>query len=643
MKFLDQPLWTTIRFDLAAAREIRVTTYNLSLNTLITLANQAPHAQIRLIFNRNTCTPWNGEAWKDFQDRFGGRVKIRRKTASPELHAKVLRVAGQCEFAIVGSSNLTKPGYGIGDDGMGNQEASIRVEDPSEIKAIDRWWNTLWDAIRDDYAHPSDDMNPYLQLEAQTTRTEVVQEPDDDPEETLQTAPDDLTSMQDRIGRNLKLPMLDDKLRDYQREILSKLDARWQEGTFREMIVLPVGAGKTLIAAEFIRRRLEEKRKPLRILWVAHTLELAEQVISPVLSQLSQTKEPYRTILWIGNARSIDVLEDLNKNESVIAFATVQSLIKLREKLPHGTKQFDFAVIDEAHHYGDGNKWRDQIERVWKFKQLLGLTATPERLDGRELPFGNDHDAGITFRSLVEQGLLACPEYESVKTNDLITGLGPFTRTKAINYFETQGIKYFDQPVRNRVIAQHLAQQQDLGPTLVFCATKDHADKLAEALKHEGVSPEQTRSIHSDNSLKYRGETLQWFRAGGKKRRILLNCKLYIEGFDMPDIHTIVLARPTLSPTYWMQMIGRGVRTTDSHNTFTIIEYVDKYEDPKWDALRASFYLLRDDGLDKWQKLYNSDLSALEHGRKRIAEWNRETQQLYKPILRKLARHSEAA
>ncbi|MDH4186774.1 MAG: DEAD/DEAH box helicase family protein [Nitrospira sp.] len=639
MKFLAQPLWTTIHRELAAARKIRVTTYNLNLNTLITLANQAPHAEIHVIFNRDTRTPWNDEEWRDFKDRFGGRVKIRRQTTSPDLHAKVLRVAGECEFAIVGSSNLSKPGYGIDGDGRGNQEASIRVEDPSEIRAIDQWWKKLW-SNTGDYVHLSDDTNPDIQPEAQASRTveKKEEEEDNDPDETLQTAPDDLKSLKRRI--QLAPPTHDNQLRPYQREILSALDERWdersQEGPFRELVVLPVGAGKTCIAAEFIRRRLAEKAAPFRILWVAHTLELAEQAISSVLSQLSNLKVSFRTIVWIGNAKSMDVLQDLNKNESVIAFATVQS--KLREKLPHGTKQFDLVVVDEAHHYGNGNTWRKQIEEVWKIKQLLGLTATPERLDGENLPFDVKHGDDITFRSLVEQGILACPKYESVKTTGQIKGLRPFSK-KFFAYFESQGIKQFDQDDRNRFIAKDLAQRTDLGPTLVFCATKAHADRLAEALKHEGVSPDQTRSIHSD-SLEDRGETLQWFGAGGMKRRILLNCKLYIEGFDMPDIRTIVLARPTLSPTYWVQMIGRGVRKIDDHDRFTIIEYTDDYEDPKWDAHRASFYLLHDKGLDKWRELQDNVSSA---DGQQITDWNLETQQIYKRILRKFARHSKAA
>lgn len=640
MTFLHQRLWDKVATDLVTAHKIRITTCNLELGMLEDLAERAPQAQILVIFDDEFGAPWRYEVWRTFQSKFGSRVDIHQQKGNRKLHAKVL-IIGESQYAIVGSSNLTKAGYGADKDatGNGNQEASVRVEDPAEIKAIDRWWNTLWNNTLV-YVHPPDDINDAIPLGAKAASPRNPEEHDDDPEETLQTVPDDLTSVQDRIRRNLNPPTLDDKLRDYQREILRELDARWQEGTFQEMIVLPVGAGKTLIAAEFIRRRLEEGRGPLRVLWVAHTLELAEQAMSPVLSQLSQLRQMPRITTWIGKAQSVDVVDELKQHESVLAFATVQSITALRNRLPHGMTKFNLIVVDEAHHYGYGGKWRGMIHDACKNKTFLGLTATPERLDGRELPFYNEHNAGITFRSLVEQGRLACPSYKPVETKDLIRGLGPFSRAKAINYFETQGVKYFDRPKRNCIIARDLANRLDLGPTLVFCATKDHADHLAEAIRYTGVPSEQVKSIHSTHTLEERRDTLDWFRAGRGERRILLNCKLYIEGFDMPDIRTIVLARPTLSPTYWMQMIGRGVRKTVTHDTFTIIEYTDDYEEPKWDALRASFYLLRDEGLDKWRELY--DNVSLADGQQ-IADWNRETQQIYKRILLELARHSEAA
>jgi len=365
--------------------------------------------------------------------------------------------------------------------------------------------------------------------------------------------------------------------------------------------------------------------------------------MSHVLSQLSQLPKMPRIVTWIGKAQDANEVKRLTKHDSVLAFATVQSIKGLREKLPKGTKEFHLAVIDEAHHYGEKNKWRDWVEKAWRVKSLLGLTATPKRLDRTELPFQTKHDHNITFRSLVEQQILACPTYHAVQTHDLIKGLGAFHKTHAISDFETKGIKHFNQPGRNQLIARDLASRLNIGPTLVFCASKEHADNLEEALKREGVPSGQVRSIHSGDTLKDRDTVQQWFRAERVERRILLNCKLYIEGFDMPDIHTIVLARPTLSPTYWMQMVGRGVRKPESHETFTIIEYVDKYQDRKWGALRASFYLLQDDGLDKWEELYNGDPMVLENGGDRIADWNRKTKQRYNRIIQKLARQSEAA
>jgi len=187
------------------------------------LAESASQAQICVIFDDEFGAPWTHEVHSAFTSKFGSRVHIRQEKKDPKLHAKVLWIIGKSEYAIVGSSNLTKAGYGADTDKLGNQEASVRVEDPSEIKTIDRWWNQLWEATGD-YAHPSDNMNPYLQLEAHATGTGARREPADNPdEETLRTAPDSLTSLKQRILCLYTTPRPADQFRDYQREILSDL------------------------------------------------------------------------------------------------------------------------------------------------------------------------------------------------------------------------------------------------------------------------------------------------------------------------------------------------------------------------------------------------------------------------------------
>lgn len=401
---------------------------------------------------------------------------------------------------------------------------------------------------------------------------------------------------------------------------------------FRELIVLPVGAGKTQIAAAFIARRLSPPTS-MRILWVAHTLQLVEQAASVVLSQLSSSGINVPIIFWVGSAKSTDEAKKLGRPDPCIAFATVQSLNNLRQAL--GRRTFDLVVVDEAHHIG-APRWSTNIRDACRSKTgcLLGLTATPDRLDDIKLEFNEPHHyGGVTFRTLVEQGILAIPKYQTVQTKGgQITDLRYARNAAAARKNFENGIGAFDRDWRNSFIAQDLAQR-DSGQTLVFCATKEHADNLQRELIKVGLPEDQVRSVHSGRTINERADALEWFRAQGSKSRFLLNCKLYIEGFDMADVSTVVLARPTLSPTYWVQMIGRGVRLSTNHPSFDIIEYTDNYEEKRWSALRASFYLLHDEGPQWWRKIREEWPDSTKP--RQINSWNKKTHDIYSKIFAK--------
>ncbi len=636
MRFLEDRLWPQIQPDLETAREVLVTTWILTSGALSNLANAAPKARIRLIIDRKTAQPpFTCDEYRSVRDQIGDRLEIRENPGPRVLHAKVLIVRGPSDFAIVGSGNLTRPGLGC--DESGNIEASVIFEQGPEFNNILAWFEKLFSEMRPYFqlqnalirvAYPSSDIAQRLLEEERPHEQEG--ESNSSFEDTLPTTSGGIEGLTRRVIEGIK--ELPHQLYDYQQAILQALDQSWERPqdnkAFRELIVLPVGAGKTQIAAAFITQRLSQSTTPLRILWVAHTLQLVEQAASVVLSHLSSSGIQMSILFWVGTAKSKDAAKQLRRTDPCMAFATVQSVNNLRDELT-GRKTFDLVIIDEAHHIG-APRWGTAIREACRPVSggLLGLTATPERLDEVELPFKEPHhDGGVTFRTLVERGILAVPKYQAVQTKRPVLLGFPSQRNVAAaqRYFETN-IKVFDEPSRNCFIARDLAKR-DSGQTLVFCATKDHADHLEEELKQAGLPQDQVRSVHSELSITKRAEALEWFRAAGSKPQILLNCKLYIEGFDMTDVRTIVLARPTLSPTYWVQMIGRGVRRSPEHPSFDIIEYTDTYEEEKWDALRASFYLLHDKGLEWWKDLRNRWPDSIEP--EQIKKWNKITQNIY--------------
>jgi len=633
MRILTDRVWPQIKPALASAREVLVTTWNLKLDALVELANAAPKGHIRLIIDRSTAQPpFTGNEYKAFLDHLGDRVEIRANKGPRVLHAKVLIVRGPSGIAIVGSGNLTKPGLGC--DALGNIEASVLVEQGPEFNNLLVWFEQLFSTMQA-YVQPQDELilNAFRSAEVgqrildEPRQDEQEVESDTSWEDTLSTTTGGIAGLSRRVIEGMNAPP--SQLRIYQETILQTLEQNWARQDFRELIVLPVGAGKTEIAAAFIAQRLSDQSPPMRILWVAHTLQLVEQAASVVLSRLSVKAITVPVIFWVGGAKSKDEVKQLGRTDPCLAFATVQSLDSLRQELV-GRSTFDLVVVDEAHHLG-AQRWGTVIREACRRGSggLLGLTATPKRLDEMELPFNEEiHDGGVTFRTLVEQNILAIPQYEAVQTEgDRITVSGtPRNEGEARRYFERNVGMFFDKPWRNRFIARDLARRK-LGQTLVFCATKDHADCLAQELREAGLPQDQVRSVHSGCAVSDRAKALEWFRVRGVDTRLLLNCKLYIEGFDMTDFQTVVLARPTLSPTYWVQMIGRGVRRSQEHPIFDIIEYTDTYEEERWDALRASFYLLHDKGLEWWQELRERWPDSAEP--ELIKEWNRLTRKAY--------------
>ena len=572
------------------------------------------------------------------RDRLGDRVEIRENKGPRVLHAKVLIIRGPSNLAIVGFSNLTWPGLGCYKPG--NIEASVLLESGPAFNDIVAWFEQVFSEKRRYLQIPDSMIRRAYPFTESVQRLVAEEEPHEQEEETgsswegtLSTASGGIEGLMQRVD----VAMIDPprQLRDYQQAILQTLDQSWEMQNFRELIVLPVGAGKTQIAAALIARRLSQPTTSMRILWLAHTLQLVEQAASVVLSQLSSSGINVPILFWFGNAKSTDEAQRLCRNDPCIAFATVQSLPSLRKEL--GRRTFDLVVVDEAHHIG-ASTWGTNIRGACRrgTGRLLGLTATPDRLDDVELGFNeNFHHGSVTFRTLVEREILAVPNYQAVQTKGgQITGLR-YARNEAMarKNFEN-GIGAFDKDWRNSFIAQDLAQR-DSGQTLVFCATKDHADNLQRELIKVGLPEDRVRSVHSGRTLNERADALEWFRAQGSEPRFLLNCKLYIEGFDMTDVRTIVLARPTLSPTYWIQMIGRGVRRSNDHPSFDIIEYTDKYEQGQpWGALRASLYLLHDNGLEWWHELRDRWPDSINP--RQINAWNKKTNDTHSNILSNL-------
>lgn len=323
------------------------------------------------------------------------------------------------------------------------------------------------------------------------------------------------------------------------------------------IIQIPTGGGKTVVATELVyrlRAALQAKGKRGNILWIAHREHLLEQ------AELTKFR-------WHPDLISSHWLANKKKADGDIVFTMIGSTRTL-------DGEFDIVVVDEAHRFAEGddeyeNMYAKLLKRI-QFSYLIGLTATPGRLDCRKLAF--DRVAfSISFFDLVKKHRLARPIYVEMLTKqnfDLQSLHGEFTN---------KSLGKLDDGERNAKIAKHWRDnRKQYGKTILFAASVPHCYSMQAAVLKECPDAD-TRIIHGETPKAERDEILRWFAEGATiTSKILLNCMVFTEGFDEASIKTVIVARPTKSKSLWCQMIGRGSRIVYENIIFdksnTIIE-----------------------------------------------------------------------
>jgi superfamily II DNA or RNA helicase len=294
--------------------------------------------------------------------------------------------------------------------------------------------------------------------------------------------------------------------RPYQERAIVRVRERVTAGARRVLLAMPTGGGKTLVGAEMVRRFTSTGR---RALWLTHRVEL-----------LSQSANAIR-------ARGVAVGLVTATSSDPPASCTVASLDTL---VARGLRPAaELLIFDECHHAAAltyGALLADYPEAL-----LVGLTATPERGDGKGLgDFFDSLVIGATVRELTDQGVLV-----------------------PLRVLRPKG------PLRGGTIAQDVAEAYQMHAAgslaIVFSPTVELAQKHADDLTALGVV---ARCIHGDMPAVERALYIDAFRAGSV--RVLTNCAVLTEGFDAPECSTIVLARGCSTTGTFDQIVGRGVR-----------------------------------------------------------------------------------
>jgi superfamily II DNA or RNA helicase len=340
------------------------------------------------------------------------------------------------------------------------------------------------------------------------------------------------------------------QLRPYQQEALDSVVSFSEKGIVRQLVVLPTGAGKTVIFSHLP----QFKQKSLPMLVLAHREEL-----------LHQAKEK---ISWSNPDLTVEIEQGENHAGHVdVVVASVPTLGRAQstriQKYP--PDYFNSIVIDEAHHAAAPTYRR--ILDYFNPSFLLGVTATPQRSDSVRL---TDVFQEIvyykTIQDLIQDGYLSPLVGYRIKTDTDISGV----ETNDGDYNQSQLEDVIDNPQRNATI---VAAYNDLVPNakaLVFAAGVRHAQNLALSFGQAQITNEVILGVSSTDD---RRDILARFASG--ETRVLINVGVLTEGFDEPSVEAILLARPTRSTLLYTQIVGRGTRLYEGKPHCTILDFAD--------------------------------------------------------------------
>lgn len=349
------------------------------------------------------------------------------------------------------------------------------------------------------------------------------------------------------------------RLRPYQKKAVTAVVSSFMEKHQRRMLLyLPTGAGKTVIAAHIIKA-LRATKDFGRVLFVAHRREIIDQTARTIQRHLPGIKV------------QIDQGSRVAKGNGAVVLASVQSLVRRKEN--YDPKAHALIICDECHR-ALAPSWGEVIDyfhtQAGQDTLLLGMTATPQRTDGKSaLDVFGRCAFQISRTDLEDLGYLVPMRYFTIQGN-----LNLAKVKMAAGDFQVRSLSRVMNTPAIRALTLKAWLEQGLGKkTIAFCAGIDHATDLAADLSDLGIRAEKI-----DGKTKNRGEILKRF-AGGKIQ-VLTNYGVLTEGFDDPSVQCILMARPTTSPLVYTQCVGRGLRTAPGKNACIVIDIVDRSAHP---------------------------------------------------------------
>lgn len=458
------------------------------------------------------------------------QVKINYETNHARMHAKSYLFKRNTGFstAYIGSSNLSNPAL------TGGLEWNVKVTEKESFDIVKKFavsFESYWNDASFELFDPKD--------EACCTK--------------LQS---ELTKVGGPRNSSLKLTM-DIRPYAYQQDILDKLQAEREiHGRFKNLFVGATGIGKTVIAA-FDYKRFKLRKGKAKLLFVAHRKEI-----------LQQSLQTFREILNDFNFGELYV--DGHKPKDIDhLFISIQSLNAAGFTDWTSNDYYDFIIVDEFHHAAANSYQR--LLNHYEPEVLLGLTATPDRLDGKDILkyFDGRIASSLLLGEAIDRNLLSSFQYFGV-TDKVDYSNCKWTRGK-YDVRELENLYTADTKRCSLVLGSVDKYVTDINKVkgLGFCVSVAHAEYMAAYFNSHGV-PSIALSSRSADDI--RDEAKNKLMSG--EINFIFVVDLYNEGVDIPAVDTVLFLRPTESATVFLQQLGRGLRRYPGKECLTVLDFI---------------------------------------------------------------------